>query len=754
MLVAVGLWASLVPQVTFQSASSGEPSSEVLVAWPEWGVEQDLGTLRGAVSRIRIWVSAHPDGDKVTVHAALLESSTREVVRQASFDASPSYIPVPHTIVFPGYVVPDGERLILQLRVATSESYSVIYRLTHPNPEIANPTLNGAPDAGMGPLAFAHMYTGYGLRAAILGEHSGQIRLVLAGILSVVATLMHPHIASGLRKFKAAARRLAKQLVASWSNFVGIESESEIGDSPTTRSLVLSMPWYPWPTVAVPILHFLATNQFHFVASEAMVPLALALVLVGGSVAILWLLLKDLHRSAAVTAAVTAIVFGYGHVEHALDSRIDERVLFAGSAVLVVAVTAGIIWASELAARATQFLNLAVLVLVAFPVVSLVGDAPASVGSTSTGDLNSTGNLVRHLLPGGMPVIDGRRPDIYYVLLDEYARHDALGGFDNTDFVRELERRGFYVAAQATSNYWKSLLSIPSILNMSYLSDLGSRSPANEKDILDISRNHSLAAIVKSAGYTYVHLESGHVVSNKAPLADILVRFTPSGVIVGKDKTQTIYRHYSQAIDASQSFVSNRFVRALADTTALAPLVSRHLLPDGDVPYDWWSPHRARQMLEFLGAPIQIDGPKMVFAHIVKPHLPATFDRYGKSFVGTSEFDGFTDEHDPSVPNAYTGQLIHLNSLVLKMVDSIFRNESEEPVIVIAGDHGRRVDGLPRYSILAAFYLPDGASAHLYPSISSVNHFRLILDAYLGLDLGLLPDKRVSHETNQFHFRG
>ena len=80
-----------------------------------------------------------------------------------------------------------------------------------------------------------------------------------------------------------------------------------------------------------------------------------------------------------------------------------------------------------------------------------------------------------------MPVIDGRRPDIYYVLLDEYARHDALGGFDNTDFVRELERRGFYVAAQATSNYWKSLLSIPSILNMSYLSDLGSRSPGQRE---------------------------------------------------------------------------------------------------------------------------------------------------------------------------------------------------------------------------------------------------------------------------------
>ena len=46
-LVALGLWASLIPQVTYPSASSGELSNDALIAWPGWGVQQDLGALGG-----------------------------------------------------------------------------------------------------------------------------------------------------------------------------------------------------------------------------------------------------------------------------------------------------------------------------------------------------------------------------------------------------------------------------------------------------------------------------------------------------------------------------------------------------------------------------------------------------------------------------------------------------------------------------------------------------------------------------------
>ena len=79
-------------------------------------------------------------------------------------------------------------------------------------------------------------------------------------------------------------------------------------------------------------------------------------------------------------------------------------------------------------------------------------------------------------------------------------------------------------------------------------------------------------------------------------------------------------------------------------------------------------------MFEFLSSSSDIGSPAFVFAHIVKPHPPATFDRYGNYVSGNSVYDEFDDGHDASVPNSYVGQLIYINSLVLDMVDSIIHN--------------------------------------------------------------------------------
>ena len=74
------------------------------------------------------------------------------------------------------------------------------------------------------------------------------------------------------------------------------------------------------------------------------------------------------------------------------------------------------------------------------------------------------------------------------------------------------------------------------------------------------------------------------------------------------------------------------------------------------------------------------------------------------------------------------------------MVDGILRGRAEDPIIVIAADHGQFGEGSNRHHVLAAFHLPHGGNDGLYSSISSVNHFRSILDYYFRLDLDLLED--------------
>ena len=45
-----------------------------------------------------------------------------------------------------------------------------------------------------------------------------------------------------------------------------------------------------------------------------------------------------------------------------------------------------------------------------------------------------------------------------------------------------------------------------------------------------------------------------------------------------------------------------------------------------------------------------------------------------------------------------------------------------------------------RLGILNAYYFPDGIYANLYPSITPVNSFRVVLDQFFGTQLGLLED--------------
>jgi hypothetical protein len=85
------------------------------------------------------------------------------------------------------------------------------------------------------------------------------------------------------------------------------------------------------------------------------------------------------------------------------------------------------------------------------------------------------------------------------------------------------------------------------------------------------------------------------------------------------------------------------------------------------------------------------------------------------------------------------------------MIDRILANSPEPPVIILQSDHGsgmglstechNQTDLRERLSILNAYFLPGVGSEDLYQSISPVNSFRVVLNAYFGAGLELLPDR-------------
>ena len=745
-LLALGLWASLIPQVTYPSSSSGDPSGNALIAWPGWGVQQDLGSLSGTVDKFHIWISAEPDRGVITVFASVVDASTNEVLRQTTLEATPAYVPVLRTLTFPSYGIPQGQRLALQLRVADFETRYVILGLAHAHSEYANVSLNDVADYATGPLAFAHVRTGNGLRAAILGEVSGRIRLVMAIGLIALAVALHPSVLARIRRALVVVAESVRTSAKRIGSVARIPGALEAGTSESSFGRFISVPWYPWFLAVAPILHFSVTNNLHFSARDAIVPIGLVLVVVTGSVGSLWIVFREWHRPAAATAAATALFFGYGHIELALAGWIDERALFAVTVVLGIVLVLKIASSESTVSNWAGLLNIATSSLVVFS-LSMLLRATISVGDISPSKLVEPSEAIAHLGDVVAPMPGKSSPDIYYIILDSYGRHDEIGSFDNSGFLKALEDRECYVATEATSNYEYSIQSITSSLNMSYLHGLGNRSPQTEASLVNASRFNALASVLKSLGYTYVHLESGTLVSDSAPLADLNVSFTPSGAIANVNE-----------VDRDHDLVSRDYVRALVSTTALGPLLGDRFLLAYNAPLIWFDPIRTLQMFQFLRESIEADSPKFVFAHIMKPHRPATFDRYGNyvsgrtlDVSGVKTYDEFHDQHDPTVPDAYIGQLIYINSLVLDAIDSIVSSSGERPIIVLAGDHGRG-EGYSRHAIFAAFCLPGEGAEGLYASISSVNHFRYILDYYFNLELGLLEDVEMQHDQYRFNF--
>ena len=137
-----------------------------------------------------------------------------------------------------------------------------------------------------------------------------------------------------------------------------------------------------------------------------------------------------------------------------------------------------------------------------------------------------------------------------------------------------------------------------------------------------------------------------------------------------------------------------------------------------------------------------------VFAHIMAPHLPHTVDAEGRHYATP-----------PTYIEGYRNEVAYLNKRIDEMVATVLGNRPNS-VFIIQGDHGpwsdwdgnaegrhepwrgTREDYIrDRTAILNAYYFPGGGYDALYPEITPVNTFRVLLNRFFGADLALLEDR-------------
>ena len=479
---------------------------------------------------------------------------------------------------------------------------------------------------------------------------------------------------------------------------------------------------------AFPVLFLFAENiTDQLVLDPLWMPLAASLA--GATLALLVsaVLTRDLVRGGLLASLLVVLFFSFGHVWIQVDDVLPSRWLLVAAYAVVAFAAGALIWrGGQWTVPLSRFANAAAIALVLINAVRIAGFI--ATGSVPEGDP-----------PVAVSLDDGgERPDVYFIVLDRYANRETLDRiyrFDNRPFLEALEERGFTVAEDSWSSYFRTAPSLLSTLSMEYLDgDAFREEDADPPTMAPIHRRLQarlpVPATFKALGYEYIHIGSWWNPTSRNDRADVTMS----------------YESHSE------------FGAALANTTALSLLEPPEQTDEEPETLD--RPDLARRHtlfeLDRIDEALRRPGPTFVFAHVLLPHPPYVFHEDGSPTIA---------EERRTVPagELYTDQLQWTNERILGLVDrALDVPPGDEPIIILQADEGpyparfgrdpERFDWLTdatpdeilqKYGILNAMYLPgiDAAAAGVHDRMSPVNTFRIIFDEYFGAELSPLPDR-------------
>jgi hypothetical protein len=470
------------------------------------------------------------------------------------------------------------------------------------------------------------------------------------------------------------------------------------------------------------VLSLLGLNISQLFPQEAFRSLLFVFAFTGLMLLIMRLIFKEWQRGALATSLLLVLFFSYGHVYNFLEKTIPalgrHRLLLPFWVFLAVIGLWLIARRLKNPIPISKALNVAALVALVFPVYQIVSweIRQAQTNENIVVNVPGIGNL--KLATGQTP------PDVYFIVLDMYARQDVLNEFyniDNSVFLNDLKKLGFEVVECSQSNYSQTEMVLTSILNMNYLDALGHFDPStNDTSVLrHLIKSNTVMRAFRSLGYKLVSFETGFHFSEFYDADYYLTPETGSTILYGRMNPFEVM------------LLKSTLSLALSDFAKILP---SFLIPNTKQPLETKREQILFDLEELETIPLDISGPKFVFAHILALHEPFVFSSDG-SPVNYPEVMGTEQNYA-----AYRDQLEFINNRLLPILEYIIEDSDPKPIIILQGDTGPGlVSQSGRMANLSAFYLP-GYDQSLSPMITPVNNFRLVFDQYFGADLDLLPD--------------
>jgi hypothetical protein len=298
-----------------------------------------------------------------------------------------------------------------------------------------------------------------------------------------------------------------------------------------------------------------------------------------------------------------------------------------------------------------------------------------------------------------------RKPNIYMIILDEYASFNMIKeyyNYDNAEFASLLEENGFTVSYNSHNESIITTTITTNLVNLDYVVD--NTIPEIEKRNKRI--NGKLFSILNEKGYTIKGV--GH--------ADLYGLNDAAGV----------------ADKGSKTIGGETFMDILLQRSVIYPFVNKNNSAYAQM---------IKDSVAYVADPNNISSEgEVIIMHLLGSHTPFVVDKNGNP-IPPEHYMNWKDRQ------YYLGQYIYTTRLIMQLLNSVIKNDPDS-IIILQSDHGPRASTDPEL-FMTMFKLKDmkGILNAVYyrgepiPEIkgkSGVNTLRIVLDKLFDLGLGLV----------------
>ena len=462
------------------------------------------------------------------------------------------------------------------------------------------------------------------------------------------------------------------------------------------------------------------------------------------------ILTKDIHRRGLIALVVGLWGLLFSSFQLLAASALGSS--FQSPAFAVTIWTALCFLASLVISRgsrplvfATKALGVATAILLATQLVQTVPvlmQAQAAEVATDVDGVNAATPAA--VAPKAVDRRDGRRPDVFLIVLDKYSSGAWLShtyGVDHKPFEDSLRALGFVVPTGARANYAHTQIALASFLNWRLIENTEGQPRLTWNAMRALIDTARIWDAFQKNGYRLVTIPTTFPATRTLARADVELR-----------------PPHHQSVPFAETWRVN------------SPLSLVPGKKNAPMPYPAETVKDIEWKLGMLQSLPDSAGPVFAFMHLLSPHEPYLFNpdcSPGEPWWPLTD-QGADFER---IREAYAVQVVCLDRMLLRTVRSLLARPGVRPVIILQADHGHgqiSVDPLrgftltegelsperlgERFGIFAGYLFP-GADTAVYNDISAVNVMPLVLRSVFGTGATRLPDRSLwSSYQDAFRF--